>query len=86
MKNVTLYYEVMDDNRWGSKWGSRDPGFYLQMTRMALVMQILKRRKVLWSPIPMFTCGLTPANESNLENKSYLMPNIFSIDYYYFSS
>ena len=27
IKNVKLYYEVMDDNGWGSKWRSRDPGF-----------------------------------------------------------
>ena len=26
---------------------------------MALVMQILTRRKVFWSPTPMFTCGIS---------------------------
>ena len=30
----------------------------LMQMQMALVMQILTRRKVFWSPIPMFTCGL----------------------------
>ena len=62
--NGTLSYEVINDNGWGSKWGSRKPGFlsdadadfYLQMTlQMKMQMALVMRRKVFWSLIPMFT-------------------------------
>ena len=31
----------------------------LMQMQMVLVMQILTRRKVFWSPTPMFTCGIS---------------------------